>query len=42
MPARIATTGLMHGPELPKMLALIGRDEVLKRIAKTIKLLEDL
>jgi glutamyl-tRNA synthetase/nondiscriminating glutamyl-tRNA synthetase len=42
MPARIATTGLMHGPELPKMLALIGRDEVLERIAKTIKLLEDL
>ena len=29
MPVRIATTGVMHGPDLPKALALLGREAVL-------------
>lgn len=31
MPVRIVTTGVMHGPDLPKALALLGRDTVLSR-----------
>ena len=30
MPVRIATTGTMHGPDLPKALALLGKENVLK------------
>jgi len=40
MPCRIATTGSMHGPELPKMLSLLGKKTVLDRINYTISLLE--
>ncbi|MDR0847252.1 MAG: glutamate--tRNA ligase [Lactobacillales bacterium] len=32
MPVRIATTGQMHGPELPLALELLGRDVVLAKI----------
>jgi nondiscriminating glutamyl-tRNA synthetase len=32
MPIRIAATGVMHGPELPEVLYLIGKDEILKRL----------
>ncbi|NLG80992.1 MAG: glutamate--tRNA ligase [Bacilli bacterium] len=39
MPCRIATTSQMHGPDLPKMLELIGKAEVLKRLDKTLELL---
>lgn len=39
MPCRIATTGQMHGPELPKMLALLGKDLVLERLSQTLTLL---
>jgi len=31
MPVRIATTGTMHGPDLPKALALLGKDRVLNK-----------
>lgn len=31
MPVRIATTGTMHGPDLPKALALLGKDFVLNK-----------
>jgi len=32
MPIRIVTTGLMHGPELPDTLYLLGKDVVLERL----------
>lgn len=34
MPIRIATTGEMHGPELPQAIEVLGKDIVLKRLAK--------
>jgi glutamyl-tRNA synthetase len=34
MPIRIAVTGRMHGPELPKTIYLFGKKEVLKRLQK--------
>lgn len=40
MPCRIATTGAMHGPDLPKMLSLLGKEIILKRIDEVIKMLE--
>lgn len=40
MSARISTTGLLHGPELPKSLALLGKEVVLKRINQTLAILE--
>ena len=36
MPLRIATTAQMHGPDLPKALALLGEETVLKRLDKTL------
>lgn len=36
MPCRIATTGQMHGPELPRMLELLGKEEVLSRLNYSI------
>lgn len=42
MPTRIATTAKMHGPELPKLVVLLGKEKVLENIEKTISLLEDL
>ena len=41
MPVRIATTGLLHGPELPKTLHLLGKDVVIGRIDKTLKILKE-
>lgn len=41
MPCRIATTGNMHGPELPKMLSLLGKQTIMDRINYTISLLEE-
>ena len=34
MPIRIQTTGVMHGPELPDTLYLLGKDVVLDRLSK--------
>ena len=34
MPIRVATTGETHGPELPKAIALLGKEKVLARIRK--------
>jgi glutamyl/glutaminyl-tRNA synthetase len=31
LPIRTALTGRVHGPELDKVFAIIGRDEALKR-----------
>lgn len=41
MPCRIATTGAMHGPDLPKSIALLGKSLVIERINNVIKFLED-
>jgi nondiscriminating glutamyl-tRNA synthetase len=32
MPIRIATTGMMHGPELPATIALLGQEKVNERL----------
>jgi glutamyl-tRNA synthetase len=37
MPLRIATTASMHGPDLPRLLALLGRDTVLTRLRSILK-----
>ena len=34
MPIRIKTTGVMHGPELPDTIHLLGKDVVLERLSK--------
>jgi glutamyl-tRNA synthetase len=34
MPIRIKTTGVMHGPELPDTLYLLGKEVVLKRLGE--------
>ncbi|MDY0346097.1 MAG: glutamate--tRNA ligase [Acholeplasma sp.] len=42
MPCRIATTGMLHGPDLPKSLSLLGKKTVLNRIDKTLEILENM
>ncbi|UOY91456.1 glutamate--tRNA ligase [Ectobacillus sp. JY-23] len=37
MPIRVATTGQTHGPDLPKAIALLGKQKVLSRISKAIR-----
>ena len=32
MPIRIKVSGIMHGPELPNTIHLIGKDKVLDRL----------
>ena len=34
MPIRIKTTGVMHGPELPDTIHLLGKDIILERLSK--------
>ena len=34
MPIRIKVSGVMHGPELPNTIHLIGKDKVLERLSK--------
>jgi len=36
MPCRIATTANMHGPDLPKVIELLGKEEVINRLEKTL------
>src|SRR5699024_8515497 len=40
MPIRVATTGQMHGPELPRALELLGKDVVITRLDELLKQLE--
>lgn len=40
MPCRIASTGTMHGPDLPKSLSLLGKKTILERISQTIENME--
>lgn len=37
MPLRIATTASMHGPDLPQVLALLGKETVIERLNSIIK-----
>jgi glutamyl/glutaminyl-tRNA synthetase len=37
MPLRIATTASMHGPDLPQVLALLGKETVIERLNSLIK-----
>lgn len=32
MPLRIATTGIMHGPDLASSICLLGKEKVLSRL----------
>lgn len=41
MPCRIATTGSMHGPDLPKSISLLGKELVINRINNVIDMLEE-
>ncbi|WP_077210453.1 glutamate--tRNA ligase [Bacillus dakarensis] len=36
MPIRVATTGQMHGPDLPKAIALLGKEKVKSRLSSII------
>ncbi|HET7521730.1 MAG TPA: glutamate--tRNA ligase [Bacillales bacterium] len=40
MPIRVAATGQMHGPELPKTLYLLGKDAVIKRLDDALSQIE--
>ena len=35
-PIRVAVTGVMHGPDLNVIVALMGRDKVLARLDETL------
>jgi nondiscriminating glutamyl-tRNA synthetase len=37
MPLRVVLTGVEHGPELPKLLALLGQDETFRRLDAATK-----
>lgn len=37
MPIRVATTGQMHGPELPLAIELLGKDIIVSRLDKVLK-----
>jgi nondiscriminating glutamyl-tRNA synthetase len=37
MPLRIATTASMHGPDLPQVLALLGKETVINNINLSLK-----
>ncbi|HHW37473.1 MAG TPA: glutamate--tRNA ligase [Bacillales bacterium] len=36
MPIRVATTGQVHGPDLPQAIRLLGKDKILARLNKLI------
>lgn len=40
MPLRIVTTGQMHGPDLAKIIPIIGRDRILARMTRTLDALK--
>jgi nondiscriminating glutamyl-tRNA synthetase len=37
MPIRVATTGQMHGPELPMAIELLGKDLIIARLDRVLK-----
>ncbi|MCD8502804.1 MAG: glutamate--tRNA ligase [Bacillaceae bacterium] len=36
MPIRVATTGQVHGPDLPQAISLLGKETVMKRLEKLL------
>lgn len=40
MPLRIVTTGQMHGPDLAKIIPIIGRERILARMTRTLDALK--
>ena len=36
MPIRVAITGVMHGPDLNVIVALMGREKVLNRLSAVL------
>jgi len=42
MPIRASLTGKVHGPELPKIISIFGKDACLKRINKSISYINNL
>ncbi|MFH5881648.1 glutamate--tRNA ligase [Liberiplasma polymorphum] len=40
MPIRIAVSGAMHGPELPQMMHLMGKNRLLENLDKTLDLIK--
>jgi glutamyl-tRNA synthetase len=34
MPLRQALTGMSHGPEMDKMIALLGRERIVRRLER--------
>jgi len=40
MPIRVALTGRTHGPELPKVLSILGLKDSIKRVKQAIKYIE--
>jgi len=41
MPIRASLTGMTHGPELPKIIAILGLKNCIKRVNQTLKYLEN-
>lgn len=41
MPIRASLTGKVHGPDLPKVISILGKEECLKRINQTISFLSN-
>ncbi|MCL4384748.1 MAG: glutamate--tRNA ligase [Actinobacteria bacterium] len=41
MPIRASLTGKVHGPDLPKVISILGKEECLKRINQTISFLNN-
>jgi nondiscriminating glutamyl-tRNA synthetase len=37
MPVRVALTGQVHGPDLIRLIVLLGKDRVLARMERTLK-----
>ncbi len=36
MPVRVALTGQMHGPDMPEMICILGREKALQRMDRTL------
>jgi nondiscriminating glutamyl-tRNA synthetase len=41
MPIRASITGKVHGPELPKIISILGREDCIERISQTSSFLKD-
>ncbi|MGM0367296.1 MAG: glutamate--tRNA ligase [Actinomycetota bacterium] len=39
MPVRVSLTGMTHGPELPKVISILGIDSCIKRVKQTLRIM---